>query len=142
MQSEKPNVAKKAEENKIFAKPTPQAGSMMVSKSDDQHVAARLGNEPEEGVGKGAYSAFLHEWANNIAALYNPPPTEDGCSPEFALIYYNGHVVETEPVNACGVASQQAFQYAIMNAPKPPMPTSFAGQQIPLIFWGAGRYRP
>jgi hypothetical protein len=142
MQSEKPKVAKKAEQEKIMATPTPAPGfAIAVKKKTDERVAARLGSEAQEGVGSGAYSEFLHQWAMNVAAVYRPPPSESGCTPSFIVEYENGHVLDTQPEYSCGPASDQAFHDAIEAAPRPPMPTSFAGQQIPIIFVDTGRGR-
>jgi len=142
MQSEKPNVAKKAEENKIFAKPVPKDGvAMAVTRKEDERVAARLGSEPQEGVGSGAYSEFLHQWAMNVSRIYNPSGVEPGCTPTFDVDYMNGHVYGVEPVDACGDASEQAFRVAIETAPRPPMPTSFGGRHIDIRFYDTGRGR-
>ncbi len=125
-----------------MAKPTPAPGfAMAVPKKTDERVAAKLGAVPEDGSGSAAYSEFLHQWAMNVSAVYRPPPSESGCTPSFGVSYLNGHVVDIEPVSSCGPATDQAFHDAIEAAARPPMPTSFAGQQIPIIFVDTGRGR-
>jgi hypothetical protein len=143
MQSEKPKVAKKAEENKLFAKPVPAPGTYMAAKKkEDDSVSARVGSEPEEGVDSGAYSEFLHQWVENVKQLYPPPivddATEEHCGLAFAVEYQNGHVIDIQPHDDCGNPSDQAFGNAIRNAPRPPMPTSFANQHVTFIFMGPG----
>jgi hypothetical protein len=139
MQSEKPKIAKKAEENKLFAKPVDRPGSFMAAKNKkDESIAAKLGNEPEEGVGSGIYSEFLHQWAVNVSAVYNPTSAEDGCLPVFNVELNAGHVAEAEPVRSCGPASDQAFASALRNAQKPPMPTTWQNQQILIVFYATG----
>lgn len=143
MQSEKPKVAKKAEENKLFAKPTPAPGSFMAAKKkEDNSVSARVGSEPEDGVDSGAYSEFLHQWVENVKQLYPNPivneAAEDPCGLAFEVEYNNGHVEDIESRDNCGNPSDQAFGNAIRNAPRPPMPTSFANQHVTFIFYGPG----
>jgi hypothetical protein len=143
LQSEKPRIAKKAEENKIFAKPTPQEGTYMAAKQKkDESVAAKMGSEPEDGSGSGTYSEFLHQWAINVSALYNPTVSEDGCLPVFDVGLERGHVVEANPVRSCGPDSDEAFRTAVVNAPKPPVPISWLNQPIEVLFYatGAGKH--
>ena len=138
LQSEKPRIAKKAEENKMMAKPTPAPTGeyMAVARKQDEAVAAKLGSEPVDGVGNGVYSEFLHQWCQNIVAVYHPPPGTEDCRTSFTLVYENGHVDGIEPADSCSAVAERAFHDAIEEAPRPPMPTSFAGHQIPLIFYG------
>ena len=139
MQSEKPKIAKKAEENKLFAKPVDRPGSFMAApKKKDESVAAKLGNEPQEGVGSGIYSEFLHQWAINVSAVYNPASTEDGCLPVFDVALNEGHVDSAEARRSCGPASDQAFASALRNAPKPPVPISWLQQNITIVFYATG----
>lgn len=112
---------------------------MAVPKKEDQSVAAKLGSEPAEGVGSGVYSEFLHEWAVNVSAVYQPVSMEADCTPVFDVGYLNGHVLGVEPVDSCGAASEHAFRTAIEAAARPPMPTSFAGQQITIRFYDTGK---
>jgi hypothetical protein len=140
LQSEKPREAKKAAENKLFVKPTPAPGEYMSTpKKEDESVAAKLGSEPVEGVGSGVYSQFLHEWAVNVSAVYQPSGGEEDCRPTFDVLYRNGHVNDIEPVDACGAAAQRAFRAAIDAATRPPMPTSFADQDIIIRFYDTGK---
>ena len=143
LQSEHPRVAKKAEETKIQAKPVQKQGwAMAVPKKEDERIAARLGKEEEEGEGSGVFSEFLHQWAVNVSQAYQPPPmTDDGCKPIFDVSYLNGHVTDIEPVEACSPELDQAFRAAIEAAPRPPMPTSFGGRQIPIRFYDTGHRR-
>ncbi len=143
MQSEKPKVAKKAEENKLFAKPVQQSGTYQAAKTKkEESVSARVGNEPEDGVDSGAYSEFLHQWVENVKQLYPTPPVneavEERCGLAFVVEYNNGHVVGIEPHDDCGNPSDQAFGNAIKDAPRPPMPTSFANQHVTFIFYAPG----
>jgi hypothetical protein len=138
MQSEKPRVAKKAEENKLMAKATPtQSSYMAIKKKEDQAVSAKLGSEPVDGVGSGAYSEFLHEWCENLTAKYTPV---GDCVPVFNVTYENGHILGTEPANSCGVGAAQAFAAAMDAAVRPPMPTSLGNQQITFIFYAPPRH--
>ena len=138
MQSEKPRVAKKAEQDKLFAKPVPQQGSYSIAKKrDDQSMAAQLGSEPADGVGSGAYSEFLHQWCANLTAVYQ---AATDCSPVFNVSYLNGHITGIEPANTCGVGAQQAFTTAMETAARPPMPTSFGNQQITFVFYAPVRH--
>ena len=143
MQSEKPKVAKKAEENKLFAKPVPQSGTFMAAKKkEDNSVSARVGSEAQDGVDSGIYSEFLHQWVENVKALYPNPVVneaiEESCGLAFQVQYNNGHVEEIQPADRCGNPSDQAFYNAIRQAARPPMPTSFANQHITFIFYGPG----
>ena len=140
MQSEKPKIAKKAEETKIFEKPTPRdSSSYMAAKTKkDESVAARLGNEPQDGSGSGIYSEFLHQWAVNVSAIYNPGSLQSGCLPVFSVGLERGHVIDTEPVRSCGAHSDEAFRVAVLNAAKPPIPTSWEGQHIDVLFYATG----
>jgi hypothetical protein len=110
---------------------------MAVARKEDQAVAAKLGSEPIDGVGSGAYSEFLHQWCENIVAVYHPPPNAEDCTPTFELVYENGHVDGIEPADSCAVVAEQAFRDAIETAARPEMPTSFANHQISLIFYDA-----
>ena len=143
MQSEKPKVAKKAEENKLFAKPVPVPGTFMAAKKkEDNSVSARVGSEPQDGADSGLYSEFLHQWVENVKALYPNPvvneAVEEACGLAFQVQYNNGHVEDIQPGDNCGNPSDQAFYEAIRRAPRPPMPTSFANQHITFIFYGPG----
>ncbi len=121
-----------------MATPTPKAGfAMTVPKKTDERVAAKLGNEAEEGVGSGMYSEFLHQWAVSVGAIYRPPPGD--CTPSFDVEYLNGHVLDIQPRESCGQGSDQAFHDAIEAAPRPPMPTSFGGREITIVFVDTGR---
>ena len=118
----RPKIAKKAEENKLFAKPVPKPGDYMaVPKKEDQRIAARLGSELVEGEGAGAYNEFLHQWSKSVSAAYRPPPTDDDCYPKVEVVYSNGHVLDVEPVTSCGPAVDAALREAVNSAPRPPM---------------------
>ncbi len=143
MQSEKPRIAKKAEENKLFAKPVPQTGTYMAAKKkEDESISARVGSTPEDGVDSGVYSEFLHQWVENVKQLYPTPvvneAVEEHCGLAFEVEYQNGHVLGIESHDGCGNPSDAAFGNAIRNAPRPPMPTSFANQHVTFIFYGPG----
>jgi hypothetical protein len=137
MQSEKPREAKKAQENKLFAQPVPQQGVFMATKKrEDQSVAAKLSDEVAEGIDSGTYSEFLHQWVENVSAIYDPAANAaQGCAPVMEVVYHNGHVENVQPARSCGEASDRLFEEAIRNSIKPPMPTSFANEVIPLIFY-------
>jgi hypothetical protein len=137
MQSEKPQTAKKAQENKLFAQPVPQQGIFMATKKrEDQSVAAKLSDEAADGMDSGTYSEFLHQWVENVSAIYDPAQNAArGCAPVMDVTYRNGHVEDVEPLQSCGQASDRLFAEAIRNSVKPPMPTSFANAEIPLIFY-------
>jgi len=137
MQSEKPREAKKAQENKLFAQPVPQQGVFMATKKrEDQSVAAKLSDEVAEGIDSGTYSEFLHQWVENVSAIYDPAANAaQGCAPVMEVVYHNGHVEDVQPARSCGEASDRLFEEAIRNSIKPPMPTSFANEVIPLIFY-------
>jgi hypothetical protein len=140
LQSEKPREAKKAEENKLFVKPVPAPGEYMATpKKEDQAVAAKLASEPVEGVGSGVFSEFLHEWAVNVSAVYQPTGEDTGCTPMFDVVYLNGHVNGIEPVAGCSSASERAFRTAINEAARPPMPTDFANHEIVIRFYDTGK---
>ena len=110
---------------KLFAKPVDRPGSFMAApKKKDESVAAKLGSEPQEGVGSGIYSEFLHQWAVNVSAIYNPGSLQSGCLPVFSVGLERGHVVDAEPLRSCGAQSDEAFRVAVLNAAKPPIPTS------------------
>jgi hypothetical protein len=111
---------------------------MAAPKKKDESVAAKLGNEPQDGVGSGIYSEFLHQWAVNVSAVYNPSSNEEGCLPVFNVVLDEGHVSETEPARSCGPASDQAFASALRNAQKPPVPISWLQQQITIVFYATG----
>jgi hypothetical protein len=135
LQSEKPRVAKQAQENKLAAMPVPQAGEFMsVPKRKDQQMQAKLGSEPADGVGNGVYSDFLHQWCENLQAVYQVVPFDD-CVPQFAVGYYNGHITDMQPINSCAATVERSFTAAMDQAVRPPMPTSFGGQQITFIFF-------
>ncbi len=142
MQSEKPQQAKKAQENKLFAQPVPQQGVFMSTKKrEDQSVAAKLSDEVAEGMDSGAYSEFLHQWVENVAAIYDPTANAArGCAPVMDVLYHNGHVEDVEPHVSCGAAADRLFADAIRNSVKPPMPTSFANEAVPLIFYAGYKH--
>ncbi|HLG85618.1 MAG TPA: hypothetical protein VKZ79_00300, partial [Alphaproteobacteria bacterium] len=109
---------------------------------EDERVAARLGKEPEEGIGSGVYSEFLHQWAVNVSNVYRPPPgADDSCKPIYDVSYMNGHVTDVQPVTTCGEDLDQAFRAAIEEAARPPMPTSFGDHLISIRFYDTGRRR-
>jgi len=143
VQGGKARVAKKAQENKLFAKPVERQGTYQAAKKkEDESVSARVGNEEQDGVGSDAYSEFLHQWVENVKALYPIPPVDDRfeerCGLAFEVSYSNGHVTGIEPHDNCGNPSDEAFGIAIRNAPRPPMPTSFANQNVTFIFYAPG----
>jgi hypothetical protein len=112
---------------------------MAAKTKKDESVAAKLGSEPEEGVGSGAYSEFLHQWAVNVSAVYQRVPSDDGCTPVYEVTYQNGHVLGDEPRSSCGAETDRAFHEALEKAERPPMPTSFANQQITIMFYDTGK---
>jgi hypothetical protein len=121
----------------------PQSGTYMAAKTKkEESVSARVGSEPQDGVDSGAYSEFLHQWVENVKVLYPVPPvneaSEERCGLAFEVGYQNGHVLDIQPHDDCGNPSDQAFLDAIRQAPRPPMPTSFANQNITFIFYGPG----
>ena len=135
LQSERPRVStKEATEGRLQDQP-PDSRGLPVSpqKSKDDRIAARLGSQPEEGVGTGYYNAFLHQWAENVAAIYQPTVPLGSCRPSFAAGYNNGHITELEPITSCG-AADDAFRRAIERAARPPMPTTFANRHLVIQF--------
>lgn len=135
LQSEHPRVAKKAEENKIQAKPVEKQGwAMAVARKADEQLEARADKVPEEGEGSGYFSQFLHDWCQNIMAAYQEPagPRQtENCY--LSVGYYNGHVVDIGPGQSCENGMiQEALADAVRRAPRPPMPTSFGGQHLEL----------
>jgi hypothetical protein len=140
LQSEKPREAKKAEENKLFAKPVPAQGEYQaVARKEDQAVAAKLGSEPVDGVGSGAYSQFLHDWAMNITQVYQPVGIEDGCTPTFDVEFQDGHVNDVEPMSDCNPAAERAFRAAIKSAHIPPPPIGFLNYDMHFMFYNVGK---
>jgi hypothetical protein len=111
--------------------------AMVAPTKKDESMAARLGSEPAEGVGAGAYSEFLHQWCVNLTAVYRPV---DDCTPVFNVSYLNGHITDIQPANNCGVEASTAFTSAMEAAARPPMPTSFGNQQITFIFYAPPRH--
>ena len=143
LQSEKPRVAKKADESKVQKGPVdPQGLAPSRGKKEDERVTARLGDQEEEGSGNGVFSEFLHQWAVSVSAAYRPPARGDGCTPSYDVGYLNGHVMQIDPVDECDPAIDDAFRAAITTAPRPPMPTSFGGRQITIRFYDTGRRPP
>jgi hypothetical protein len=135
LQSEKPRIAKKAEENKLFAKPVPHDGSYMAAKKkEDESMSAKLGSEPADGVSNGVYSEFLHQWCENLTAIYPVTVFDNGCRPAFNVGYRNGHVTDIQPADSCAVQVEGAFRAAMNAAEKPPMPTSLGNQDITFVF--------
>ena len=134
MQSEKPQEAKKAQENKLFAKPTPDPGLFMATKKrEDQSVAAKLSDEVRDGMDSGVYSQFLHDWVEGVEAIYNPP--DDRCTPILTFNFTSGHVEDIDVRRSCGEAIDQMFISAVRNARRDPTPTSWQDIPIPLIFY-------
>jgi len=87
----------------------------------------------------GIYSAFLHQWACNVSALYNPVIPSDGkCLPVANVELVAGEVRAVAMVKSCGTASDNAFNAAVRQAPRPPMPTSWAEQQVTVMFYATG----
>src|SRR5262249_31765155 len=133
LQSEHPRVAKKAEpDTKIQARPDPIPGwAMAVAKKEDEALAARVGNEPEDGEGSGYFSQFLHEWCDNILAVYRGPPRHNENDRCFLVVQYlNGHVLDIAPDKSCrNPEIAEALTQAIRDAKRPPMPTSFGGRR-------------
>lgn len=138
LQSEHPRLAKKAEENKIQAKPVPRNGwAMAVARKEDEQLEARASNvEDDEGEGSGYFSQFLHDWCQSVLATYRGPSGSDESGPCYMNVgYENGHVTDVQRGQSCGSeAVSDAFAQAIFNAPRPPMPTSFGNRHISLIF--------
>ena len=135
LQSMKPKVAKKADENKIQATPTPAPGfAMAVPKKKDEAEAARFGKVEEEGEGNGVYSQFLHDWLANILSTYKSGAEQYPCKPRVDIQYLNGHVLDAEPIDTCGGAADRAMVAAIRDAPRPPMPVGMANEQHGFTF--------
>jgi hypothetical protein len=121
-------------------KPTPAPGTYMSTpKKEDQSVAAKLVSEPIDGVGSGIFSEFLHQWAVNVSSVYQPTGGELDCTPEFDVLYRNGHVNDIQPVDQCSAQTERAFKAAINDAARPPMPTSFADHDIVIRFYDTGK---
>ncbi len=112
---------------------------MAVPKKEDERVAARVANEEEEGSGSGYFNQFLHDWAASVSAAYRAPPDEDGCTLVVDVVYLNDHLIQFEPVHPCSAAAEEAFVDAIHTAPRPPMPSSWGGQQKVIRFFDTGR---
>jgi hypothetical protein len=141
MQSEKPREAKKAQENKIFAQPTPAQGLYMATKKrEDQSVAAKLSDEAQDGMDNGFFSQFLHNWVENVSAIYEPAPNPNRCAPVLGVSFDQGTVGEISVYHSCGPAADQLFINAVRAAKRDPTPTSWQGREIPLIFYAGYKH--
>jgi hypothetical protein len=139
----KPKIAEKAQDEGGTLQrspPTPQAGlyAPTVPRKKDQQQAARIGAQPQDGEGNGIYSEFLARWAKSITDTYNAAPVRYHCFPVLVVGFQNGHVMFAQPEGpkaSCGDVADEALIKAVFDAPRPPPPIGFGGDQQNFILY-------
>lgn len=133
------DIPAKPGEISVPARPD-SAPKQLADIASTQHAnTEKPGNPVKDDAASGVYSEFLHEWAVNVSAVYKRVPSDEGCRPSYTIVYENGHVLGADPAKSCGPDSDRAFLEALEIAPRPPMPKSFANQQITIIFNDTGK---
>lgn len=113
---------------------------MATKKREDQSVAAKLSDEAQDGMDNGFFSQFLHNWVENVSAIYEPAPNPNRCAPVLGVSFDQGTVGEISVYHSCGPAADQLFINAVRAAKRDPTPTSWQGREIPLIFYAGYKH--